>query len=280
MDYDPIKDRLGALFNRTRGGQRTFYRVLDLVFLRAWYVQRELTRILSRVPAGRKIDVLDAGTGFGQYAYFLVRTNPRVRVDAVDVKEDYLANARRFFAGTPYGNRVVFRAADLTTLDEQNSYDVILSVDVMEHIEEDEQVFQNFARALRPGGHVLINTPSDQGGSDVGADGGESFIGEHVRDGYNMKELEEKLERAGLEIDRSIYTYGPAGSLAWRMLIKYPIKMLGASRAALLLLPVYYLPVFPLGVLLNAIDVRGEHQRGTGLVVVARKPTASTNSDN
>ncbi len=272
MDYDPIKDRLGGLFNRSHVGQRAFYRLLDLVFLRAWYVQRELRRIIPTLPSTRMLDVLDAGTGFGQYAYHLVRTYDRLKIDAVDVKEDYLDNARRFMSQTPFADRVAFRQADLTKLQASEEYDLVLSVDVMEHIEEDELVFRNFMQALRPGGYVLINTPSDQGGSDVREPGAESFIGEHVRDGYNKAELEGKLQRAGFEIDRSIYTYGPPGSLAWRMLIKYPIRMLGASRASLVLLPLYYLPVFPVGMALNAMDLRKEHTRGTGLIVVGRKP--------
>lgn len=271
MDYDPIKDRLGRIFNRSHATQRLFYRILDLVFLRAWYVQRELRRILSSLPVNREIDVLDAGTGFGQYAYHLTRTYPRVRIDAVDVKEDYLENARRFMARTPFSDRVTFRQADLTELDVEDQYDLVLSVDVMEHIEEDELVFRNFARALRRGGYVLINTPSDQGGSDVSEAGESGFIGEHVRDGYNRKDLEDKLRRAGFEIERSLYAYGKPGSLAWRMLIKYPIRMLGASRLSLALLPLYYVPVFPVGMGLNALDVRGSHKRGTGLVVVGRK---------
>lgn len=272
MDYDPIKDRLGNLFNRSHAGKRVFYRLLDLVFLRTWYVRRELRRIFSSLPPDREVRALDAGTGFGQYAYHLARTYPNVQVDAVDVKDDYLQNAREFLSRTPHGARVSFRHADLTRLDQREAYDLILSVDVMEHIEEDELVFRNFCSALRPGGYLLINTPSDQGGSDVKAEGEESFIGEHVRDGYNKAELEQKLHRAGLQIDRSMYTYGRPGSLAWRMLIKYPIRMMSARRASILLLPLYYAPVFPAGMLLNAIDVRQEHSTGTGLIVIARKP--------
>lgn len=273
MDYDPIKDRLGTLFNRSHASQHLFYRILDTVFLRAWYVQRELKRILRALDQVGTIEVLDAGTGFGQYAYHLVRRHDRVRVDAVDVKEDYLQNARRFMERTPFSERVSFRQADLTRLDAVEAYHLVLSVDVMEHIEEDELVFANFARALRPGGYVLINTPSDLGGSDVDDEGAEGFIGEHVRNGYNRAELEEKLERAGFEIDRSLYTYGKPGSMAWRLLVKYPMKMLSSNRASLLLLPLYYLPVLPVGMLLNAADLRETHDAGTGVIVVARKPT-------
>lgn len=283
MDYDPVKDRLGALFNRTHTGQKTFYRLLDLFFLRAWYVHRQLARILA-ILRGRRlfraadggsasIDILDAGTGFGQYTYYLARTEPRARIDALDVKEDYLETARQFAVKAGYAERVAFRTGDLTKMTVSGAYDLILCVDVMEHIEEDERVLHNFYRALRAGGYVLINTPSDQGGSDVRAPGAGGFIGEHVRDGYGKSELEAKLVRAGFEIDESLYTYGRAGSLAWRILIKYPIMLMSASRASLLLMPLYYVPMFPVGMLLNAADVWGHHESGTGLIAVGRKPT-------
>ena len=41
--------------------------------------------------------------------------------------------------------------------------------------------------------YLLISTPSDKGGSDVHNDDEESFIDEHVRDGYSIKDITEKL---------------------------------------------------------------------------------------
>src|SRR5690606_6824287 len=67
MQYDPIKDRLGSIFSARPAMQRLFYRLLDLFFLRSWYVRREIHRIFASFPPGRTIRVLDAGTGFGQY---------------------------------------------------------------------------------------------------------------------------------------------------------------------------------------------------------------------
>jgi SAM-dependent methyltransferase len=142
----------------------------------------------------------------------------------------------------------------------------------MEHIEDDRAVFGHFERVLRPGGHVIINTPSDQGGSDVQEEGEESFIGEHVREGYNREALEGKLRDAGLEPVRSLYTYGEYGSTAWRWLIKRPMQMLGATWASVVLLPLYYLAALPIGLFLNARDLAAENETGTGLLVVAQKP--------
>ena len=271
MFYDPVKDRLGAFFSRSPLLQRIFYALLNLLFLRAWYVKREIHRLLEARQPGDTLRVLDAGTGFGQYAYYIARHFPAAHVHAVDVKQDYLDNARRFLDRTPQGPQVTLALDDLTSLKASGPFDLILSVDVMEHIAEDRAVFRHFERVLQPGGHVIINTPSDQGGSDVQADTDESFIGEHVRDGYNMDGLKEKLSAAGLKTVRSFYTYGPYGSMAWRMLIKRPVQLVGANYAAAILLPFYYLFALPVGLLLNALDVRRDNEEGTGLIVVARR---------
>lgn len=274
MDYDPVKDRLGGFFWRGPARTRLFFRGLDLVFLRSWYVRRRLRAILDQLPRDRVVRVLDAGTGFGQYAYWLVSTFPNVEVTAVDVKEEYLRRARGFLARTPYAGRVHFDVRDLTEPppdDERGRYDLALSVDVMEHIEDDRAVFRGFAEVLTPGGYALVNTPSDLGGSGVTEAGDASFIGEHVRDGYPYEELREKLETAGLRVVGHEYTYGPAGSLAWRMLIKGPIQALNRSWAFAPLVALYYLPALPVGLVLNAVDLSRRNRRGTGHLMVARR---------
>lgn len=272
MDYDPIKDYLGGFFNRSPFLQRMFYGLLHLFFLRAWHVKRMLRTLFARLADRQEVNVLDAGTGFGQYAYFIAKTFPRAQILAVDIKQDYLDNAERFFSQTAYRDRIGFAYEDLTVLQTQGPFDLILSVDVMEHIEDDRAVFRNFAGVLRQGGFVVINTPSDQGGSDVSDEDAQGFIGEHVRDGYNIEALQDKLRDAGLTPVEAKFTYGTYGSLAWRFLIKYPMVMLAKSKAFLLILPFYYLPVLPVGMVLHALDVRTRNASGTGVLVVAQKP--------
>jgi SAM-dependent methyltransferase len=277
VDYDPVKDRLGSFFWASPLRTKAFYRTLDAVFLRSWYVRRALRRLVAAAPAGRPFRVLDAGTGFGQYTYWLLRSFPNVEVVAVDVKRDYLDRAEAFVNTTPHGGRVRWAEADLTLplpegVDGEGVYDLCLSVDVMEHIEDDRAVFRNFARVLRSGGHVIVNTPSDLGGSGITEAGQESFIGEHVRDGYNAAELAEKLATAGLPVASTTYTYGRFGTVGWRLLVQGPIRALNASRAAVLGLPLYYAVAGPVGLALNALDLRDDNARGTGLLVVARKP--------
>lgn len=271
MYYDPIKDRLGRMFSRRPALQRLFYRLLHTVFLRSWYVRRELREIVDCLPKDEPVDVLDAGTGFGQYAYYIASEFRNARVLAVDIKPDYLENARRFINQTELRGRIVFEERDLTALELDRAFDLVVSVDVMEHIEDDRTVFRNFHRVLKDGGHVIINTPSDQGGSDVGTEGEEGFIEEHVRPGYGIDELQSKLRDAGLEPVRALYTYGTYGSKAWRLLIKWPMQMLARTPLAYAVLPFYYLAALPIGTALNALDMGDENESGTGLIVVARK---------
>ncbi len=74
----------------------------------------------------------------------------------------------------------------MTQFVKPDEYNLIISIDVMEHITDDIQVFKNFYQSLKSGGILLISTPSDQGGSDVHDDEEKSFIAEHVRDGYSI----------------------------------------------------------------------------------------------
>jgi 2-polyprenyl-3-methyl-5-hydroxy-6-metoxy-1,4-benzoquinol methylase len=272
MQYDPVKDRIGSIAEKSPLLRRLFFSLLNLLFLRAWYVKREMHRVLPSLAVNGTLRVLDAGTGFAQYAYYIAKNFRNARVMAVDVKDEYLRSAESFIAKTPLVDRIVFGKEDLTALSLEGPFDFVLSVDVMEHIEDDEAVFRHFARVLRPGGMVLINTPSDMGGSDVHGDDESSFIEEHVRDGYNLEELQSKLRAAGLLPVRGFHTYGPYGSAAWRLLIKHPIQWLGTSKAAYLLMPFYYAVALPIGTLLNLLDVRRENATGTGVLVLARKP--------
>ncbi|WP_299758724.1 class I SAM-dependent methyltransferase [uncultured Pontibacter sp.] len=269
MQYDPIKRVLGDVFNKTPFLRRVFYNLLDLLLLRAWHVKKEL-REWSDNRRNEEQHILDAGSGFGQYTYHLSGMSSKWRILAVDVKEEQVSDCNRFMRAIGRQN-ILFKIADLVKYREPETYDLILSVDVMEHILEDVEVFRNFNASLRPGGMLLISTPSDQGGSDVHGDDETSFIEEHVRDGYNIKEIEDKLRIAGFSKVQARYSYGKPGQISWRLSMKYPLLMLNASKIFFVLLPFYYLVTFPVSMVLNWMDVKGSHPSGTGLIVKAWK---------
>lgn len=218
----------------------------------------------------KAVSILDAGAGFGQYTYWLQRKVKDCKILSVDVKEEQVADCNNFFKKIGAGN-VLFEVQDLTKYVKENSYDLVVCVDVMEHIEEDVQVFKNFYASMKSGAMLIISTPSDQGGSDVHEGDQSSFIEEHVRDGYNIIAIQDKLKSAGFQKTEARYQYGAPGKIAWKLSMKYPILMLGASKLFFIILPFYYVVAYPISFVLNYLDTYSMHKTGTGLIVKAWK---------
>ncbi len=267
MKYDPIKKVFGNAVSDNSFLRKIFYWLLDLMFLRSWHVRKKVRELY---PKDTKMEIFDAGMGFGQYTYFMAKRFPESNILAVDVKDEQVEDCRKFFSKCGYNN-VKFEIADLTKIDYQNQFDFILCVDVMEHIVEDELVFKNFYNAMKKGGKVLVNTPSNLGGSDAHEDDDESFIEEHARVGYSKEDITEKLNRAGLEVTSFSYSYGKYGTVSWRFGIKYPILIAGASKFFIILLPFYYLFTLWFVLILMWLDVHTDNKEGTGILVVAEK---------
>lgn len=269
MQYEPIKRSLSRIFSGPLYMRKAFYLLLDLLLLRTWHVKKALRKLRHELPD--EASILDAGSGLGQYTWRMARMNKKWNITGVDIDKDQTEDCGRFFSKSGLSERVNFRIEDLTSLREPGNYNLILSVDVMEHIREDETVFRNFHDSLKDCGLLLISTPSDQGGSDVHDKENKSFIDEHVRNGYSITEITEKLKKAGFNKVEALYTYGVPGNISWRLTMKYPVKMLNVSYLFFILLPFWYLIFLPVSFILNFLDLGLKHNKGTGLLVTARK---------
>ncbi|HPI67932.1 MAG TPA: class I SAM-dependent methyltransferase [Bacteroidales bacterium] len=269
MQYEPIKRLLGRFFSGPVCMRIIYYTILDIILLRTWHVKKTLKKISRHLPVSSS--VLDAGSGPGQYTWFMGRKNRLWTITGVDIDSSMTDECRKFFSKTSLSGRVRFITSGLETFTEPDKFDLIISIDVMEHIQEDETVFYNFFRSLRSGGILLISTPSDLGGSDVHSGDDKSFISEHVRDGYNMQEIKNKLASAGFNDIEGKYTYGKPGNISWHLTMKYPVIMLNRSYLFFLVLPIYYLVFFPVSIILNIFDLCFEHKTGTGLLITAKK---------
>ena len=142
MQYEPIKKVLGRFFAGSLLLRKTLYFLLDLLLLRTWHVKRALRRIEKQYP--EEATVLDAGSGFGQYTWRMSRMNKLWKIVSVDINSEQIEDCNRFFKKTGLSERVTFMIQDLTSLNDYDQYNIILSVDVMEHIKEDESGIQQF----------------------------------------------------------------------------------------------------------------------------------------
>ncbi len=270
IEYDPIKDRFARFIRSHRFLRTLFYEILDLFFLRSWYIRKLLKVYGAEFDKKGPWKLLDAGCGFGQYDRFILSHFKNVKVTSVDVKEDYLEDCRRYFNNEIQKKRIQFKKVDLLSFDQTAVYDFTICVDVLEHITEDRKVIANIHKALKPGGYFLMHSPSVYSEEDAGDE--DSFVGEHARTGYSKQQIGEKLEKAGFKPVKIEYTYGEKGHFAWKLLIKYPMLWMNRWKLfALPLMAVWYIFTLPVGLILMKLDMQDKNEKGTGIFALVRK---------
>jgi SAM-dependent methyltransferase len=187
---------------------------------------RTILRILKAMPLGRSdFHVLDVGCGDGYVSWGVAAAFRRAEVSAVDI---HLSGARAPFEEVSSGN-VKFSDAYEGLISQ--GYEIVLALDVLEHIPEDAVFLSEIARRYTaPGGFVIITVPAFSalfGPHD-------RFLG-HLRR-YGRGRLLKLIEQSGLEC------------LQWGSLFASPLIL----RAAAVLSE----KVFPF--------LRGRARRGVG----------------
>ena len=270
MEYDPVKDRLESLIVRFPLLRRLLFLALRHVFLREMEVRRRLRQL--KKDGLRPTRILDAGTGFGQYTLFLRRLFPEAHILSVDIKQGYLDNMEQFCRDQDI-RLVDFRYQDLLELSAHAEFDLILNVDVMEHIRDDREVFGRFRRALTADGVLVLHTPAVAEGrplEEVEFREGSYSVGEHVREGYMPSMMTDRLAHAGFSRVELKPTYGFWGGIAWRLLVRWPMAALSASFLLAPFVALWMVLMFLPARLCNMLELRNPKRTGGCMLVTAR----------
>lgn len=156
-------------------------------------------------------EILDAGCGGGDHAFYLARRFPAARVLGVDLDATLIARNTDTARKLGIGN-IRFEVGDLTKLERQAAFDMIVSIDVLEHIPEQRSALRNLATALRPNGLALFHIPTVRtrpvplaGLLTEFHEWGER---EHTADDLSAEEFGDRVADSGLRIVRSRRTFG------------------------------------------------------------------------
>ena len=158
-------------------------------------VKRALNTLRCNV---RPLNVLEVGSGPGAMTYELMRVVRPRSITACDI--DYA-----------WGWPAVARClkADATHLPlVSDSHDIVMLIDVIEHIHADHEALAEAARVTVPGGYVVVSVPTPAYPLWFGRQFHER-IG-HVRDGYSRSQLLAALRDAGY---RPVYVRPHTGLL-------------------------------------------------------------------
>lgn len=163
--------------------------------------RRLFTRLIAPFAAAGVGRVVDVGCGTG--ITLLEFPYPAVLLCGCDFSPLALAFSRQ------RGVRSLLRS-DATRLPfRTESVDLVLALDVIEHLDDDARAVEEIARVTRRGGHVLVHVPafpilwSDK--DDLN----------HHRRRYRRAELERLIERTGLRVQTLAYVNATLFPVAW-----------------------------------------------------------------
>jgi SAM-dependent methyltransferase len=225
-----------------------------------------LRRILPRVQ-GEFTSIVDLGCGKGIFTFELARRFPRARVLGIDI-EDSQVKANQEIAKRLGHSNVQFEKLDILKLGELrhgNAFDLALSVDNLEHIEDDLAALRSIREALAPGGVLLCHVPAHERTWIFRGRSRNFDVAGHVRPGYRKEELLAKFRDSGFEVKWIEPTYGYLETVTNNL--SYLITRAEQKNA------LAYALAFPL---LNAVAWLGRTQNpgeeGAGWLVWAIKP--------
>ena len=164
--------------------------------LRSFRVKAWQKQILSHVPAGQTLQILDIGCGPGFFSIILSAKGHDVT--GIDGADGMLQRARANVAA-------VHSDADILQMDANcldfpdGTFDLVVSRNVTHTLLNHAQTYTEWKRVLKPGGLLLIFCPGADGSRDTG----------HIYAPFRLSTGEERL-----------FLYAPDGTLSDRMLIR------------------------------------------------------------
>ena len=227
---------------RLQGGQ----------MIRALHLRKAIRRYISP-----NAQIMDAGCDTGRDAIYFAAKYPDTQITALDISQKAIDEANERLANAELKN-VSFRVANLLDIDHSDQFDIIYSIEVLEHIGDLDSCLANFRKALKPDGKLIVHVPCPNQKRHF-----KRFKKvehpDHVHVGFEAQELASIIQNKGFQVLDKRYTSGWFGSLAWEM-----FEMIRKSDFLKRLL-------FPIVLLLAVIDANIANKRGNNVMIVAQK---------
>jgi SAM-dependent methyltransferase len=161
-----------------------------------WLRYQNLARYewAAQYVPGRR--VLEVGCGSGQGTRLLA-TAGASHVDGVDISESAIEHARQAHAD----QHLTFHLASGQQLPvAAASYDVVVALETLEHVDDDDLFLREIVRVIRPDGRFLCSTPNRAVTNPGTAISNPPFNPHHVRE-YTSVELGSLLRRYFVSVD-------------------------------------------------------------------------------
>lgn len=166
------------------------------------WLRWEVVQRLLPQPTDRRLEVLEVGCGQGGFG---ARLAQRYRYVGIEPDATSCAVAQQRLAAAGGDGEV--REGDLTVVKPDETFDLVVAFEVIEHIEDDAGALADWVAHLRPGGWLLLSTPAWQ--KRFGA--ADEMVGHFRR--YDPPVLQDRLSGAGLVDVETVHFGAPLGYL-------------------------------------------------------------------
>ena len=223
---------------------------------------RNRARRVLPLISNRYKRILDSGCGQGVFTFEIARRLPESTVTGLDIDKTLIERNRHIAEITGLKN-CNFKYQDIAETPLEGQYDLVLSIDVLEHIVDDEKVLKKYYNALNPGGDMLLHVPAYYRHWFFFKWKVNFEVEGHVRPGYRMEDIVKKVEDAGFIILEKLYTYGWLETISNN--ISYVIT--GSKMKNKFL----YAFVFPILLLISWSGRNSKPSQGAGILIKAGK---------
>lgn len=214
--------------------------------------------------------VLYPGFGMGQLLGLFSRYKKIYNVLAIDKDKRMVTQSTAYFKEENIHN-VYCRTEDILNFHQKETFDLCLSINLLNYIENDRLALVNMFESLRKPGMLLIFNSSNYADDKASKLNLGVYSDKKYRNGYGIIELKTLLKEIGFSKVKARYAYGTPGILSWKMTTAWPSSLIKSSKLFFLLLPLYTLICIPFVILFNFLDISMNHKKGKCIVVRAFK---------
>lgn len=139
--YHAIEASASAYFSSSFIVKKLFYKRIKIV--------------ISLLENQKYVSTLDAGTGIGILLPFLSKISHKVK--AIDYSD--IIDYAQAMTEKKQINNISFEKLDLMNLKNNQKYDLIVCLSVLEHINDVDTIFEKFTKILNPRGILIVGYP-------------------------------------------------------------------------------------------------------------------------
>ncbi len=153
------------------------------------------TKIAFKFISGRRI--LDIGCGTGNTSLKIVQGNPKNEILAVDLLKSCVEFSKKKLGSYDNVSVAQMEVCNLALKDE--SFDCVIALDVLEHVEQDEKAMLEIFRVIITSGKLILTVPAIEtlyGARDQAL--------KHFRR-YSRQNLKKKMKNVGFRIERIVH---------------------------------------------------------------------------